>query len=56
MVLEHASPYLKLESSGSKQGKILVIDPTCDVKQVRDHLKHISKNRDVLEMEDDKTG
>lgn len=52
-VLEHSVPYLKLESTGLKQGKVLVIDPTCDVKQVRDHLKEISKNRDVLDMEDD---
>lgn len=47
-VLEHASQYMKLEHEARNNTALLTIDPSCNIKEIRDGLKQVAKNRDLL--------
>lgn len=44
-LLEHSSPYLKLDTTGAHRRPVLVVDHSADLKQIRDQLKLVSSTR-----------
>lgn len=44
-LLEHSTPYLKLDQSGINGGQVLVVDHSTDLKEIREKIKLVSGGR-----------